>query len=219
MEEHLIEGVEGETSHRPAQRMANVPSRVTGMTLVFVAALLCVKVAGPRAALAPSQATRELAVRELLTATSAKQDAMAVKTAKMSAVQTAAKAALASKHSKIAKSVQKLDEEEPAGASAEEAAPAEEAPAVVAEAPVEPPAAEGGGEANDIGNRFPADELEPGWDKSGWSSGDWASWVITGPLITLAFSFFMFYTYGVPAGALTLIICTIIDFSTFYYNW
>merc|ERR1719409_2619555 len=63
------------------------------------------------------------------------------------------------------------------------------------------------------------EEMAPGWDKSMWSSGDWASWVITGPLITLCFSFFMFYTYGVPAGALTALICLLVDIATFYYNW
>jgi hypothetical protein len=58
-----------------------------------------------------------------------------------------------------------------------------------------------------------------GWDKGQWSLGDWASWVITGPGITVAFAFFMFYTYGVPAGVLTLLICGCIDTMTFYYNW
>jgi len=190
------------------------------MTLVFVAALLCVKLAGPSASSAPSQATRELAVRELLTA---KQDAMVVKTSKMSAVKAAA--ALASKHSSIKKSVQKLEEEAPA-AEADEVAPTEEAPAaeepaVSAEAPaqVESPAVKVGEEEKDGGSRFHNDGLEPGWDKSGWSSGEWASWIITGPLISIALSFFMFYTYGVPASALSMIICAVIDVTTFYYNW
>ena len=42
-------------------------------------------------------------------------------------------------------------------------------------------------------------------------------------LITVAFSFLMFYTYGVSAGvsagALTSIVCACIDVATFYYNW
>jgi len=58
-----------------------------------------------------------------------------------------------------------------------------------------------------------------GWDKSSWSTGDWASWLITGPGISIAFSFFMFYTYGTLAGVLTLIVCSCIDTATFYYNW
>ncbi|EKX30965.1 hypothetical protein GUITHDRAFT_122829 [Guillardia theta CCMP2712] len=61
--------------------------------------------------------------------------------------------------------------------------------------------------------------LTPGWNKNMWTSGDWASWVITGPFVSIAFSFFMFYTYGVPAGVLTLLICGGIDVATFYYNW
>lgn len=48
---------------------------------------------------------------------------------------------------------------------------------------------------------------------------DRAFWVLTGPIITIAFSFFMFYTYGVPAGVLTLLVCGVIDSATFYYNW
>eukprot|EP00960_Hanusia_phi_P060784 764625-Hanusia_phi.AAC.8 len=46
-----------------------------------------------------------------------------------------------------------------------------------------------------------------------------ASWVITGPFVSVAFAFFMFYTYGIPAGVLTLLICAAIDVATFYYNW
>jgi hypothetical protein len=181
------------------------------MTMVLVVALLCAKLAGPpRPLAAPAPEARELAVRELLTA---KENAVAVKTSKMSAAHAAAQAVLAGKHSALVKSVQKLDEQEPAQA-------AEEGTAEGGAATAPPPAADGdkgseGGEFINSGQSI----VVPGWDKSGWSTGDWASWVITGPLITVAFSFFMFYTYGVPAGALTSIICACIDVATFYYNW
>ena len=181
------------------------------MTMVLVAALLCAKLAGPPHLLAaPAPEARELAVRELLTA---KENAVVVKTAKMSAAHAAAQAVLAGKHSALVKSVQKLDEQEPAPA-------AEEGAAEGGAAPAPPPAADGvkgakGGDFINSGQNI----VVPGWDKSGWSTGDWASWVITGPLITVAFSFFMFYTYGVSAGALTSIVCACIDVATFYYNW
>ena len=199
----------------PSSRMgaAGRPSRVMAMTMVFVAVLLCTKLAGPRASAAPTQDARALAVRELLTGTSAKEGAQAVKSAKMSAVHGAGKSAAASKQGALIKSVQKLDEEAPAEAAAPAAA--EDAP------PADP--SPGGAEtvdvAKDLGIRYPKDDLMPGWDKSGWSSGDWASWVITGPLITCCFSFFMFFTYGVTAGTLTLMACALADVGTFYYNW
>lgn len=191
----------------PSSRRPAGPSRAAAMTMILVAALLCAKLAGPPrplAALAPE--ARELAVRELLTA---KENAVAVKTAKMSAAHAAAQAVLAGEHSALIKSVQKLDEQDPAEGAAEGGAP-----------PAPPPASDadkGAEEGQFINSR--QNIVVPGWDKSGWSTGDWASWVITGPLITVAFSFFMFYTYGVPAGALTSIICACIDVATFYYNW
>ena len=43
--------------------------------------------------------------------------------------------------------------------------------------------------------------------------------MLTGPLITLAFAFFMFYTYGVLAGILTLLVCGGLDMATYYCNW
>ncbi len=200
------------------------------MTMVIVAALLCAKLGGqrPASAAGPPAGARALAVRELLTA---KQSAMAAKTAKLSAAHAAAQAALASKHSALIKGGQKLEEAAPAeeAAAAEPAAEepaAEEDAAPAAEdasAPPPPAVADAGagqgGDKDTFGNRYPKDDMQPGWYKAGWSSGDWASWVITGPLITVAFSFFMFYTYGVPAGALTMIICAFIDVGTFYYNW
>jgi uncharacterized membrane protein len=185
-----------------------------------MALLLCVKMAGPRANDTPSRVSRVLAVRELLAGASSKAAALPVKTAKPQKM-SAASSALASKQGKLISSAQKLDEAPAAEeAPAEEAAPAAEAapaePAAEAAPAVEEPAEE---PADKVLGEPAAEELQPGWNKSAWSSGDWASWVITGPFITLCFSFFMFYTYGVPAGVLTAIICAFIDIATFYYNW
>lgn len=214
----MEEGAAEASSRRPVRRTGSGTSRVPALTVVLIAALLCTKLGGQsRSAPAPSRSVQELAVRELLTAATAPGHAQAVKTAKSAALHAAAHTSVADKQGSFIKKVQKLDEEAPPA----EEAPAEEAP------PAEPPAAsevaapEDGGADTDAGGlpEGAQDDLEPGWDKSGWRSGDVASWVITGPLITVCFSFFMFYTYGVPAGALTLIICAVIDVATFYYNW
>mmetsp|Transcript_914 Transcript_914/g.1539 ORF Transcript_914/g.1539 Transcript_914/m.1539 type:complete len:222 (-) Transcript_914:146-811(-) len=74
----------------------------------------------------------------------------------------------------------------------------------------------GGGTPDEDGGMM---DVEPGWNKAYWSSSAWASWIITGPLISVLFAFFMFYTYGVPAGVLTLLVCSFIDAATYYYNW
>jgi len=42
--------------------------------------------------------------------------------------------------------------------------------------------------------------------------------VLTGPLVTLASAFFMFYIYGVPVGILTLLVCGGLDMATYYYS-
>ena len=183
----------------PRRRATSAGSVV--VTLACVALLLVAKLGAPpgtvaasaEAAAAPSLGARVLAARELLTG----RPAVAVDTGKMAEMKAAA---MSGKQGSLIKAVQKLDSE---AAPAQEEAPAEEVPAAAA-----PPAKPEEGE-----------EMAPGWDKSMWSSGDWASWVITGPFITLCFSFFMFYTYGVPAGALTALICLLVDIATFYYNW
>ena len=183
----------------PRRRATSAGSVV--VTLACVALLLVAKLGAPpgtvaasaEAAAAPSLDARVLAARELLTG----RPAVAVDTGKMAEMKAAA---MSGKQGSLIKAVQKLDSE---AAPAQEEAPAEEVHAEAA-----PPAKPAEGE-----------EMAPGWDKSMWSSGDWASWVITGPLITLCFSFFMFYTYGVPAGALTALICLMVDIATFYYNW
>mmetsp|Transcript_26817 Transcript_26817/g.52317 ORF Transcript_26817/g.52317 Transcript_26817/m.52317 type:complete len:215 (+) Transcript_26817:2-646(+) len=72
----------------------------------------------------------------------------------------------------------------------------------------------GGGSGNDTDMGVP----KPGWDKSGWTKSDWSFWVLTGPVVTLSLSFFMFYTYGMPGGVLTLLVAAVIDTATFYYN-
>jgi hypothetical protein len=214
--------VDAPSGRRPPARRTSSSSasnRVAALTVVLAAALFCAKVAGPRqqASHAPSLSALELAVRELLTASTGKEHADAVKAAKSSAAREAAQTAVAGKHGSQIKKVQKLDEEAPAEEAPAEEAPAEEAPAE--EAPVAPAAPAGEGADNGEMEGSAKGDLEPGWDKSAWSSGDLASWIITGPLITMCFSFFMFYTYGVPAGALTAIICALIDVATFYYNW
>ena len=113
----MEEGAAEASSRRPARRSGSGTSRVPALTVVLIAALLCTKLGGQsRSAPAPARSVQELAVRELLT--TAPERALAVKTAKSSALHAAAHASVASKQGNLIKKVQKLDEE---------AAPAEEA--------------------------------------------------------------------------------------------
>ena len=115
----MEEGAAEASSRRPARRSGSGTSRVPALTVVLIAALLCTKLGGQsRSAPAPARSVQELAVRELLTGTTAPERALAVKTAKSSALHAAAHASVASKQGSLIKKVQKLDEE---------AAPAEEA--------------------------------------------------------------------------------------------
>ena len=211
LEEGVMGGMETPSSRRPARISSASPSRVTAITMVFVAALLCAKLVGPGSSAAPSAAARELAVHELLTGASGQQRAYEVKTAKMSAIQATLQS---NKHATMIKDVQKL-EEAPANTSAEAPAAISQQKLDDAEAPAADAPVEAGAPTSEQGMGV----VEAGWDKGGWSVGDWASWIITGPFITVCFAFFMFYTYGVPAGVLTAIICACIDVGTFYYNW
>jgi hypothetical protein len=211
LEEGVMGGMETPSSRRPARISSASPSRVTAITMVFVAALLCAKLVGPGSSAAPSAAARELAVHELLTAASGQQRAYEVKTAKMSAIHAALQS---NKPATMIKDVQKL-EEAPAKSSAEAPAAISQQKLDEAEAPAADAPVEAGAPTSEEGMGV----VEAGWDKGGWSVGDWASWIITGPFITVCFAFFMFYTYGVPAGVLTAIICACIDVGTFYYNW
>ena len=110
LEEGVMGGMETPSSRRPARISSASPSRVTAITMVFVAALLCAKLVGPGSSAAPSAAARELAVHELLTAASGQQGqqrAYEVKTAKMSAIHATLQS---NKHATMIKDVEKLDE-------------------------------------------------------------------------------------------------------------
>lgn len=48
---------------------------------------------------------------------------------------------------------------------------------------------------------------------------DWLSWALLAPTVSILFSAVMYYTYGVPAGVLSLLFCGAIDAFTLFYNW
>jgi hypothetical protein len=61
-------------------------------------------------------------------------------------------------------------------------------------------------------------QAKAGWDKSTWSSGDWASYIIPGPLITCIAVAAVFGMYGPAyAGGLAVVLITV-DVVAFYIN-
>ena len=115
-----------------------------------------------------------------------------------------------------------LEEEAPA----DDAAPADGDDAAVAPAPADEPAdepaagkegAEGrSGEEADIA--LPFNPATVGWDKSKWTSSDWATWIVPGPVITLVLTAFIFYMYGPMWAAGTAVVMLGVDMLAFYTN-
>ncbi|KAJ1489240.1 hypothetical protein T484DRAFT_1937606 [Baffinella frigidus] len=59
------------------------------------------------------------------------------------------------------------------------------------------------------------DVAKPGWDKgsgaSGWDAGDWAVWLVTGPLFTAGSTVFVWYEYGPMYGMGVLMFLVAVD--------
>jgi hypothetical protein len=61
-------------------------------------------------------------------------------------------------------------------------------------------------------------EAHPGWDNKGWTTSDWAVWTLTGPVLTMTATMFIFYTYGWAWALGTLVALVGVDMFGFYYN-
>jgi len=61
-------------------------------------------------------------------------------------------------------------------------------------------------------------QTHPGWDNTGWTTSDWAVWTLTGPVLTMTASMFIFYTYGWAWALGTLVALVGVDMFGFYYN-
>jgi hypothetical protein len=111
-----------------------------------------------------------------------------------------------------------LEEEAPAGgadASAE---------SVADEAEKEPVSGEEGADGRsgealaEGGNVTPFNPATVGWDKSQWTSSDWATWIVPGPIITMVLVGFIFYMYGPMWAVGTAVVMIGVDALAFYTN-
>jgi len=80
----------------------------------------------------------------------------------------------------------------------------------------------GGSKSEDDSGPHMWDVGKPGWDKSeqagGWDAGDWLVWSITGPLITIGATCFMWYSYGPMYGIGVFMLLVACDTFALYYN-
>ena len=58
-----------------------------------------------------------------------------------------------------------------------------------------------------------------GWIKRHWSSADWLTWLVLGPLLSVAFSAFILLTFGQTAAAFAIGLTVSVDLITFYWNF
>ena len=103
------------------------------------------------------------------------------------------------------------DESANSTATEEGAAPAEEGAAPAA-------AAEATDTADDTEDDRYDEQAHPGWDNASWTTSDWAVWTLTGPVLTMTASMFIFYTYGWAWALGTLVALVGVDMFGFYYN-
>jgi len=68
------------------------------------------------------------------------------------------------------------------------------------------------------GNVTPFNPATVGWDKTQWTSSDWATWVVPGPIVTVLLAGFIFHMYGAMWGAGTLVVMIGVDALAFYTN-
>lgn len=74
------------------------------------------------------------------------------------------------------------------------------------------------GDTEDGGNVTPFNPATVGWNKSDWTSSDWATWIVPGPIVTAILVGFIFYMYG-PAWAVgTAVVMIGVDLLAFYTN-
>ena len=59
----------------------------------------------------------------------------------------------------------------------------------------------------------------PGWNKWKWNAGDWVTWILLGPAVSVLFVIFIAYSFGLVPAVLTLVVCILVDVATFYWNW
>jgi hypothetical protein len=63
------------------------------------------------------------------------------------------------------------------------------------------------------------DNYRAGWGpKTAWDEGDWAVWVICGPILTLGACMFVFYTFGWHWALGTFVALVAVDLFAYYYN-
>uniref|UniRef100_A0A7S0HRQ7 Uncharacterized protein n=1 Tax=Hanusia phi TaxID=3032 RepID=A0A7S0HRQ7_9CRYP len=58
-----------------------------------------------------------------------------------------------------------------------------------------------------------------GWNKKHWKASDWITWTLTGPLLSLSFMGFIWYSFGWLPGVAVFATCALVDVATFYWNW
>jgi len=68
------------------------------------------------------------------------------------------------------------------------------------------------------GNVTPFNPATVGWDKSEWTSSDWATWIVPGPIITFVLVGFIFYMYGPMWAVGTAVVMIGVDALAFYTN-
>ncbi len=61
-------------------------------------------------------------------------------------------------------------------------------------------------------------EGKAGWDKSNWTSSDWAAWTIPGPIFTCIAVVMIFQMYGALWAAGLLAVLVTVDVCSFYTN-
>jgi len=68
------------------------------------------------------------------------------------------------------------------------------------------------------GNVTPFNPASVGCDKTQWTSSDWATWIVPGPIVTMLLAGFIFYMYGPMWAAGTLVVMIGVDALAFYTN-
>eukprot|EP00285_Hemiselmis_virescens_P016420 CAMPEP_0173393516 /NCGR_PEP_ID=MMETSP1356-20130122/22160_1 /TAXON_ID=77927 ORGANISM="Hemiselmis virescens, Strain PCC157" /NCGR_SAMPLE_ID=MMETSP1356 /ASSEMBLY_ACC=CAM_ASM_000847 /LENGTH=161 /DNA_ID=CAMNT_0014351555 /DNA_START=31 /DNA_END=516 /DNA_ORIENTATION=+ len=57
-----------------------------------------------------------------------------------------------------------------------------------------------------------------GWSKEGWTGGDWAAWIIPGPIVTVLAAGFIYSLYGPLWAAGIFLVMLGVDVFSFYVN-
>jgi len=58
-----------------------------------------------------------------------------------------------------------------------------------------------------------------GWNKKHWKASDWITWSMTGPVLSVSFMAFIWYSFGWFPSMVVFLVCALVDVATFYWNW